>query len=243
MDTHISSELVGNVWTIGINRADQQNALTATLFDALANALQLAQSDVRVNSVLIHGTSTCFCAGHDVAGFGSLWPYTETGAVGRCIRAFATQPKPLVAAVNGLAAGFGATVLLHADYIVAGEGAVFQFPYADSGTVPEAASTALLSRRVGDLRAREWLISGRQISADEAHSSGFISKVVADSSALSIAKEYAHELASKPPSALQATRRLISDGMTRGALEAIDAELNYLVSHVPAGVWKFIPHT
>ena len=105
MVANLTSELDGQVWSIGINRPDKRNALNGTMFDALANALRLAQGDVRVHCVLLHGTSDCFCAGHDTAAFGSLWPQMADGAVTRCINAFAEQPKPLVAAVNGAAVG------------------------------------------------------------------------------------------------------------------------------------------
>ena len=155
MIANLTSELDGQVWSIGIDRPDKRNALNGTMFDALANALRLAQGDVRVHCVLLHGTGDCFCAGHDTAAFGALWPQSADGAVARCIRAFAEQPKPLVAAVNGAAVGFGATMLLHADWVVAGESAMFRFPFADLGIVPEAGATALLARRVGDLVARE----------------------------------------------------------------------------------------
>ncbi|SKD01011.1 Enoyl-CoA hydratase/carnithine racemase [Burkholderia sp. CF099] len=242
MVANLTSELDGQVWSIGINRPDKRNALNGTMFDALANALRLAQGDVRVHCVLLHGTSDCFCAGHDTAAFGSLWPQTADGAVARCINAFAEQPKPLVAAVNGAAVGFGATMLLHADWVVAGESAVFRFPFADLGIVPEAGATALLARRVGDLVARDWLMSGRPVGAEEALKCGFVSRVVRDAEVREAAVEYASRLASKPPSALQATRRLLREGATLSAAQAIDSELAYLNAYIPAVSWRSIPH-
>ncbi|EEF21796.1 Carnitinyl-CoA dehydratase, putative, partial [Ricinus communis] len=164
------------------------------------------------------------------------------GAVARCIKAFAEQPKPLVAAVNGAAVGFGATMLLHADWVVAGESAMFRFPFADLGIVPEAGATALLARRVGDLVARDWLMSGRLVGAAEALQRGFVSRVVRDAEVREAAVEYALRLASKPPSALQATRRLLREGATLSAAQAIDGELAYLNACIPAVSWRSIPH-
>jgi enoyl-CoA hydratase/carnithine racemase len=138
------------------NRPDKRNALDGAMFDALANALRLAQDDPRVHCVLLHGAGPHFSAGHDIAAFSTLWPQAEDGAIRRCIGAFAEQPKPLVAAVTGAAVGFGATMLLHADWVVAGESTIFKFPFADLGIVPEAGATALLARRVGELAARDW---------------------------------------------------------------------------------------
>ncbi|WP_343655500.1 enoyl-CoA hydratase-related protein [Paraburkholderia caribensis] len=242
MIANLTSELDGQVWSIGIDRPDKRNALNGTMFDALANALRLAQGDVRVHCVLLHGTGDCFCAGHDTAAFGALWPQSADGAVARCIKAFAEQPKPLVAAVNGAAVGFGATMLLHADWVVAGESAMFRFPFADLGIVPEAGATALLARRVGDLVARDWLMSGRPGGAAEALQRGFVSRVVRDAEVREAAVECALRLASKPPSALQATRRLLREGATLSAAQAIDGELAYLNAYIPAVSWRSIPH-
>ncbi|MGV2293198.1 enoyl-CoA hydratase-related protein [Trinickia sp. YCB016] len=242
MAAHITAELNGQIWSIGINRRDKRNALNGTMFDALANALRLAQDDVRVHCVLLHGTSDCFCSGHDTAAFGTLWPQAADGAVTRCIKAFADQPTPLVAAVSGAAVGFGATMLLHADYVVAGESAMFRFPFADLGIVPEAGATALLARRVGDLVARDWLMSGRPIGAAEALQRGFVSRVVPDAQVHQTASDYAASLASKPPSALQATRRLLREGATLSAGKAIESELSYLNAYIPAVSWRSIPH-
>ncbi|TKC92578.1 enoyl-CoA hydratase [Trinickia terrae] len=242
MEANITSELDGQIWSIGINRPDKRNALDGMMFDALANALRLAQGDIRVHCVLLHGTGNSFCSGHDTAAFGTLWPQAANGAVARCINAFAEQPKPLLAAVNGAAVGFGATMLLHADWVVAGESAMFRFPFADLGIVPEAGATALLARRVGDLVARDWLMSGRPITAAEALRHGFVSCVVPDTEVRASAHDYAMRLAAKPPSALQATRRLLLKGSALPAREAIENELAHLNAFIPAVTWTSIPH-
>ena len=85
MGANLTAELHGQVWSVGIDRPEKRNALNGPLFEALANTLRLAQGDVRVHCVLLHGTSECFCSGHDTAEFGSLWPQAADGAVVRCI--------------------------------------------------------------------------------------------------------------------------------------------------------------
>jgi enoyl-CoA hydratase/carnithine racemase len=242
MGAHLTAELHGQIWSVGIDRPEKRNALNGPLFEALANTLRLAQGDVRVHCLLLHGTSECFCSGHDTAEFGSLWPQAAKGAVAGCIEAFADQPKPLVAAVNGAAVGFGATMLLHADWVVAGEGAVFRFPFVDLGIVPEAGATALLARRVGDLCAREWLMSGRPITAAEALQQGFVSRVVPDADVRATADEYCAMLSTKPSTALQSMRRLMLKGATLPAGEAIRRELAHLNAFIPAVTWRSIPH-
>ncbi len=233
-ESRIASELNNRIASIEINRPDKRNALDGEMFAALANALRVAQDNPHVHCVVLRGAGDHFCSGHDIAAFGALWPQAADGAIRRCIAAFAEQRKPLVAAVTGSAIGFGATMLLHADWVAAGERAVFRFPFADLGIVPEAGATALLARRVGDLAARDWLMSGRPISAAEALQHGFVSCVIPDADVHAAANDYAARLAAKPPEALQATRRLLLDGSTLTARDAIEREVSYLNAFIPA---------
>ncbi|WP_250515851.1 enoyl-CoA hydratase-related protein [Caballeronia sp. INDeC2] len=242
MEARVASELIGRIWSIGLNRPDKRNALDGLMFDALANSLRLAQGDERVHCLLLQGTRDSFCSGHDTAAFGTLWPQAGDGAIRRCIAAFAEQPKPLIAAVNGAAVGFGATMLLHADWVAAGERATFRFPFSDLGIVPEAGATALLARRVGDLTARDWLMSGRAITASEALQRGFVSRVVPDADVRAVANDYALRLAAKPPSALQIARRLILEGETLPAQEAIEREFFHLNAFISSRIRRSIPH-
>ncbi|HBS21691.1 MULTISPECIES: enoyl-CoA hydratase-related protein [Thalassospira] len=234
METRITSEISDNICTISINRPEKRNALNETMFDALANAMNRAHEDTNVHCVLLQGTGPHYSAGHDIAEFARLWPQSEEGAVRRCISAFAKQSKPMVAAVTGAAVGFGATMLLHADWVVAGDSAVFKFPFADLGIVPEAGATALLARRVGDIVARDWLLSGHRISADEALHHRFVSSVKPDADVHAAARDYALCLAAKPTEALQTSRRLLNEGLTLSASEAIEKEAAYLNSLIPA---------
>ncbi|SAK47251.1 enoyl-CoA hydratase [Caballeronia fortuita] len=234
IDARITSRLDGHIRTIGIDRPEKRNALDAAMFAALADALLHGQSDAQAHCVLLHGTTDSFCSGHDTAAFRTLWPQPADGVVRRCIQAFSEQSKPLVAAVNGAAVGFGATMLLHADWVVAGKSATFRFPFADLGIVPEAGATALLARRVGDLTARDWLLSGRTMTANEALRHGFVSRVVSDANVRDAANEYAKCLAAKPPGALQVTRRLLLEGASSSAQAAIENEFAHLDTFIPA---------
>ncbi|GGD70388.1 enoyl-CoA hydratase-related protein [Caballeronia grimmiae] len=234
MDTRITCEFDGAICFICMNRPEKRNALDGAMFDALANALVSAQGDARTRCVLLHGTDHGFCSGHDTTAFATLWPQRADGAVNRCIGAFSGRSKPLVAAVEGASVGFGATMLLHADWVVAGESAVFRFPFAGLGIVPEAGATALLARRIGDLAARDWLLSGRPIPAAEALEHGFVSRVVPHGDTRAAATEYAMRLAAKPPAPLQATLRLLREGATSTTREAIEREIAHLNTLIPA---------
>jgi enoyl-CoA hydratase/carnithine racemase len=153
MNQYILAQQLDSVMSIVLNRPEKRNALDESMFAALADAFVEARSNERVASVLIKGTPDCFCAGHDLAAFATLWPQQENGAIVKCITALLDLDKPLTAAVCGAAVGFGATLLLSADYIVASRSATFRFPFAQLGIVPEAGASALLARRVGDLHA------------------------------------------------------------------------------------------
>lgn len=237
----IHSRLEGAVWVVAIQRPEKRNALTGAMFAALAETLRLAEGDKRVHAILLHGTEDCFCAGHDLRDFGTLWPQALDGAVVRCIQAFATQPKPLVAAVNGAAVGFGSTLLLHADHVVAGADAVFRFPFVDLGIVPEAGATALLARRVGELRARDWLLSGRPVDSREALRRGLVSRRVANDKVLATAMEHAALLARKTAPATMAIRRMLQGGALATTEDAIGRELAALNELIPAA-WHLVPH-
>lgn len=241
MSPQVSAVLEAGVWRIEIARPDKRNALNGPMFAALAEVLRLGQGDPRVGCVLLQGSADCFCAGHDTREFGVLWPQSPTGAVARCIEAFAAQPRPLVAAVNGPAIGFGATLLLHADLVVAGESAVFRFPFAELGITPEAGASALLARRVGDLVARDWLLTGRPVTAQEALQRGFVSQVVPDGQVRGAAFEQAWAIAPRSPQATAALRRLLRAGQTSTAEDAIRRELDHLNELIPAA-WHLAPH-
>lgn len=221
---------------ITINRPEKRNALDGEMFDELANTLRHAQDDSQVHCVVLLGQGEHFSAGHDMAEFATLWPQPDDGAVRRCMLAFAEQSKPLVVGVTGCAIGFGATLLLHADWIVAGQSTMFKFPFADLGIVPEAGSTALLARRVGDLVARDWLLSARPVFAEEALQRGFISCVLPDTDVAASTMVYARSLAAKPPEALCASLGLLKAASTRSAVQAIEMELKLLNHFIPAVV-------
>jgi len=233
MNQHVSVQWLDGVMSISLNRPEKRNALDESMFSALADAFVQARSDDRVASVLIKGTSDCFCAGHDIGAFATLWPQPENGAIIRCITALLGLDKPFTAAVHGAAVGFGATLLLSADYVVASHSATFCFPFARLGIVPEAGASALLARRVGDLRARDWLMSARVIGAEEALSGGFISRLADSSEVDVLAQEYAAEIADKQPHVMRQIRRLIDDGAHRSANQAASFELEALNVLIP----------
>ena len=225
----IRIETKDGVRTIRMDRPDKKNALTATMYEEMAEALEGADTadDVRVSLIL--GSPGAFTAGNDIADFLKV---AETGEglgteVLRFLKALAGGEKPVLAAVDGLAIGVGATMLFHCDMVFATPRSVFRTPFLDLGLVPEAASTLLAPAVMGPQRAFELLCLGAAFDAQTAHRAGLVNHLVgegADESAVeTAAMEAASTLAAKPPAALALARRFLR-GDRAAILERIDAE-------------------
>ena len=201
----------GPVRTVRMNRPEKKNALTLPMYDAMAAGIESAQQDPALRCLLIAGGQTGFCAGNDIGDF--LAMAMGGGALGapilRFLYALARSEKPFVAAVRGNAVGVGTTMLMHCDHVVASTDARFSTPFVGLGLVPEAASSLIAPRLMGQSRAFSLLVMGRPMSAEEAKAAGLVNSVVA-SEALEIeAVKAAHEIAALPPQGVLASRRLM----------------------------------
>jgi enoyl-CoA hydratase/carnithine racemase len=200
----------GGVLEARLDRAGKKNALTFGMYGALTEALQQAQGDASVRAALITANGETFCAGNDIAEF--LKPRDDFAAAppSRFIDALVAFDKPLVAAVQGPAVGIGATMLLHCDLVYAAPTARLRMPFVSLGLVPEAGSSLLLPRRVGDAVAAEMLLLGAWIDAERARELRLVNAIVSSVSELgAYARQKAEELAACPPAALRATRALM----------------------------------
>jgi enoyl-CoA hydratase/carnithine racemase len=164
-----------------------------------------------------------FCAGNDLADFVGRPPHSDDAPVFRFLRAIATTPLILIAAVHGRCIGVGTTMLLHCDFVVAEADAVLQMPFVDLALVPEAASSLLVPRLVGHQRAAELLLLGEPMDAARALALGFVNRVVGAGEALREAEAVALKLAAKPAAALLRTKRLMKSP-TGDVLARIDEE-------------------
>jgi enoyl-CoA hydratase/carnithine racemase len=194
---------------IHINRPAKRNALTAAMYEAMVDALTEAEADPDMCSVIISGEGAIFCAGNDLADFVANRPEGMDTPVQRFLRAIAATPLMLLAAVQGRAIGIGTTMLLHCDFVFAEPDAMLQMPFVDLALVPEAASSLLVPRLVGHLRAAEFLLLGEPIEAERAAALGFVSRIVPAGTALAEAEAVAARLAAKPASALRRTKLLM----------------------------------
>ncbi len=200
----------GAVLVLTLNRADKKNALTGAMYDALSAGLARANAEASIGATLILGQPGIFCAGNDIKDFIG---FAMSGSIGEPIvnflRALVANAKPLVAGVDGGAIGIGTTMILHCDYAVASERAVFATPFADLALVPEAGSSLLLPELMGQRLAFEMLVMGERFDAKRAVATGLVNTVVAAEVLEQAALDAATRIAAKPREAVAISRRLM----------------------------------
>jgi enoyl-CoA hydratase/carnithine racemase len=218
----------GAVRTIRMNRPDKKNALNTAMYAAMADALASASRMPQVRCVLIAGAPGVFCAGNDLQDFLHAAD-DDTGLsepILRFLHALAGSRKPVVAAVQGAAIGIGTTMLLHCDYVVAASDARFATPFVNLGLIPEAASSLLAPRLMGQRRAFSLLVMGEPLDANDAKTCGLINVAVAAADVDAAAMQAAQKIASLPPEAVAATRQLMR-GAPDEIMARIDEEADY----------------
>ena len=229
MSDLIQTQLQDRVLTLRLNRPDKKNALTQAMYSAAAEALGQAAANPEVRVVLLAGVPGAFTAGNDLQDFLSNPPAGEDAPVARFMRTLAVFPKPVVAAVNGVAIGIGVTLLLHCDLVYAGQNARLQMPFTSIGICPEFASTYLLPRIMGNARAAELVMFGEPFGAAKALECGLVNAVLPDAEVEPHALERAHTLAQQPPNALRVTKKLMRRWSESTVVEAIKTEADHFI--------------
>jgi enoyl-CoA hydratase/carnithine racemase len=225
MTEGVRIERDGPVQVLRFDRAEKKNAITSAMYDALAEALEAANSDAEVGVCVFLGAPGAFSAGNDLSDF--LRAVSEGQGLGRPIlrflHALATCDRPLFAGVDGLAVGIGTTLLLHCDYVLATERTVLRTPFTALGLVPEAASSLIAPRLLGHARAFELLVMGRDMDGEAACRCGIVNGIVEPEELEGAILGAVRELAAKPREAVLASRRLLK-GEPAEILTRIDAE-------------------
>jgi enoyl-CoA hydratase/carnithine racemase len=229
MDVLISK--ANGILTITFNRPDKKNAITAAMYQTMADALKDAECDAGVRAILFTGKSEIFTAGNDLDDFLKNPPQSTKSPVYQFIQDLSHATKPVIAAVSGLAVGIGTTLLLHCDLVYAADNAKFSMPFAKLGLCPEFASSLLLPQIAGYQRAAEKLMLGEAFSAQEACAMGFVNKILPSAEVLAFAQGQAAKLVALPTSSLQATKRLMK-GKQIAAIEAKIEEESTLFSEM-----------
>jgi enoyl-CoA hydratase/carnithine racemase len=220
----IVTERSGSVLRVELNRPAKRNAMTSAMYLALADIFNKAAKDDDIRVVLWHGAGDSFCAGNDIEDFLKNPPGPGESPQARLMGALVDLDKPLVAAVQGAAIGGGTTMLLHCDFVYAGESAKFQMPFINLAVVPEFGSSCAIPARIGYLRAAELILLGLPFDAKRAAELGLVTQVIPDQALLATATETAGKLAIKPAGALQASKRLIKLALREQIKAAMKSE-------------------
>jgi enoyl-CoA hydratase/carnithine racemase len=187
--------------TVTLNRPERLNAVNGTVIRELVEAFDRADADDGVRAVVVTGAGRAFCAGADLAGGGKTFdgrgddPEAHRDGGGLVTLRIFEMKKPVIAAINGPAVGFGITLTLAMDVRLASSAAKIGFVFARRGVVPEACSTWFLPRLVGIAQAAEWTYTGRVFSAEEARAGGLVSRVLPPDELLPAARALAREIA------------------------------------------------
>ncbi|MDQ3963567.1 MAG: enoyl-CoA hydratase-related protein [Actinomycetota bacterium] len=222
------------IGTITLDRPDVLNAFDDELGFAALEAVEKAAGDDEVRCIVITGAGRAFCAGEDLGALAADYEKGSVPDLGKTltdrynplIRAIRSAPKPVVAAVNGVAAGAGASIALACDARIASEHAKLVVAFVNVGLVPDSGALWFLSRMLGTARAWQLASTGRAVKADEALALGLFDEVVAADGFEAVWREYAAKLAAGPTRAYALAKELLNDAAERSLNDQLDAEVN-----------------
>ena len=216
----------GAVLTITLNRPDVLNAFNADMHRGLADALKDAR-DGGVRAVVITGAGRGFCVGQDLTEFreapGDIGSRLRTNYHPN-IRAIRALEKPVLAAVNGAAAGAGMSLACACDLRIAADSATFVPAFINIGLIPDSGGSYFVTRILGPARAFEWLASGKRLTAAEAHAWGLVSEVVETEELAGRAAALAAQLADLPTRGVGMTKRLLDHAVNASLDEQLERE-------------------
>lgn len=205
-------ETSGGVLRLTLNRPHVFNALSAEMADDVARLVEEAQADDDVRVVVVTGTGPAFSTGADISG-AEAHEHFDVSALDRAnriIRAIVSIDKPVVAAVNGVAAGVGCSAALAADIVIASESASFLLAFARIGLMPDGGATATVAASIGRARAMRMGLLAEPLSAREAYDAGLVTHVASEAEFAATVDKIVGRLAAGPPLALAATKRAIN---------------------------------
>ncbi len=220
------SEADAGVLTVTLNRPEALNALNAVMRRELLAAVKDAGRDAEVRAIVITGAGRGFCAGADLRGGSAEREFRRvlTDEYNPLIEAIRRVPKPVVASVNGVAAGAGVSLAFAADLVVAATEARFVPAFNRIALVPDSGLTRTLVRALGRHRALEVLLGERELNADQAHDAGLVAAVVPTDRLHEVTRALAIRLASGPTGAIGLTKRLVNAAEDASLAESLAVE-------------------
>lgn len=229
----IQYDVVAGVARVALNRPDKMNAFTAAMHAELRDALDRVQADAQVRVLVLTGAGKGFCAGQDLADPDvSFVPGQQPPDLGDVVERhykplilrLANLRVPTIAAVNGVAAGAGASLALACDMVLARQSASFMLPFARIGLIPDTACSWLVPQRIGLARAMGLAMTGQKLSAAKAAEWGLIWEAVADEAWDDTVTSLANQLAAMPTRALVRTRQAMHAAHTHSMEQQLSTE-------------------
>lgn len=230
----VGYEVDGGVAVITLNRPEVLNAFNDELGHALVDAVRKASDDESVRCIVITGAGRAFSAGEDLGALADGYKAGDVPNLGQTlvdrynplIRAIQGAPKPVVAAVNGVAAGAGASLALACDFRIASEHAKLVLAFIKVGLIPDSGAVWFLANMVGAARAWELAATGDPVGGDEALRLGLFTKLVPADDFESTWRSFAAELATGPTRAYAITKRLVQGAPDRSLDEQLEEEVS-----------------
>lgn len=218
--------------TITLNRPDVLNAFNDDMLSALGKAVREADKDKSVRCLVITGAGRAFSSGQDLAAVADRYKSDEPIELGthlrkhynRIVTKLRTMEKPVIASVNGVAAGAGCSLALACDIRIAAESASFIQAFIHVGLVPDSGATFMLPRLIGLSRAMEMACTGRKIKAEEAFRIGLVNQVVPDDELAATTNKLASTLASLPPRGIGLTKRALNASLDNDLATQLEYE-------------------
>jgi enoyl-CoA hydratase/carnithine racemase len=232
----IRTEIHDAVATITLDRPDKLNAFTGTMREDLLQALRGCEADDGVRVVVLTGAGRAFCAGGDVEYMHGLQQTGDVEAFRKLLDAgrdvvlqLATMPKPVIASVNGVAAGAGCNLALACDYRIASDAAKLSQSFVKIGLHPDWGGTWLLPRLTGRSRAMEILMTGRMVESAEALAIGMVDRVVPAAELATETEKLARAFAAVPPLPAAGIKRALTAGEHNDLRSQLDLEAEHQV--------------
>jgi len=224
----IESQLEGGLLVIKLNRPDKFNSFNREMALALISELDKAQANKNIRALLLTGNGKAFCAGQDLAeAIDKNGPGIEkivTEHYNPIILKIRALQKPVVCAVNGVAAGAGANIALACDVVLAAKSASFIQAFSKIGLIPDSGGTYFLPKLIGFGKASALMMLGDKISAEDAEKMGMIYSVCSDETLSENAYKIANTLANMPTKGLWLTKKLLNEGYSNNLTQQLNRE-------------------
>ena len=238
MSDYIKINSEDSILKIGFNRPDKKNALNSEMYYAVRDALVSASEDSKIRVIVLYGEGGDFTSGNDVKDF-LAFATTKTSQENdiqfpakEFLDVLIPYNKPIIAAVDGMAIGIGATMTMHCDLVYASTEAKFHMPFINLGLNPEAGTTFFLPKLVGYHNAAEILLSGDMITSQRAYEMGFVNGVVKQSELMDVVINKAKRISELAPTPVRLAKQMMKEHFIDQLIEANQNEFNSFVNRM-----------